>query len=283
MEATQILNTSLSYYDDYRTSLSNLQTMAALEIKGYIRQTIVGDQEVLYRVLSVLMTKWLQPNIPDSTKTAIPSIVRDLVQKNKNRALGDALNAKSVLSAADRAMLDANATSRKCFECWQSALENLSIATEDQTCQASRLTQLRELLHTEERKMLADSVCAKIMAFNRGTPPSLLDIGKLFAGNKDRVILVDWFTADVPVARDKLFMVTVVVAPGLQGPKIFQLEPYIARKIFDWVQKYIQGADPSKERQSSASYNDLKSLADLVQPLAEVSRPGDIVVFCPTT
>lgn len=283
LEATQNLTTSLSYYDDYRTSLSNLEAMAALEIKGYVRQTIVGDQEVLHRVISVLMTKWLQPNIADSTKTAMNSLVWDLVQKNKSRALGDALNAKTVLSAADRATLDVNTTSRKCFECWQSALENLSLATEDRSCQASRLTRLREILHTEERKMLADSICAKIMAFNRGTPPSLIDISKLFAGNKDRVILVDWFTADVPIAPDKLFMLTVTVAPELQSPMIFQLELGIAKRVNDWFQKYIQGADSAKQRQSPASYNDLKSLAGLVQPLAEVSQPGDIIVFCPTT
>jgi hypothetical protein len=108
-------------------------------------------------------------------------------------------------------------------------------------------------------------------------------MSNLFLGSKDRVILVDWFTADIPVATEKLFMVTNQICPEPQTPQIHYLELGIVRKIWDWNTKYLKGRNAAANRKSQFAYDELKQLAGLVEPLVEVSQPNDILVFCPTT
>jgi hypothetical protein len=279
------LRISLRYYEDYGAGLSSLRIMVALEVKSYIRQSIIGDQQLLQRISSVLMTKWLQRNIPNTTKQSILSCIWEIVQRNKNRALGDALSATISLSASDRATLSANAQSRKRFEDWRTALEKFSRALQDRNCEASKLTQLQRSLKAEEQRMSEDHFCAKILAFSKGGPLSMAEMGEVFAANqsKERVILVDWFTADVPAAFDKLFMVTLEVAPNLQSPVVLELELGIAGKILEWNRKYFQGNNAAQSRRQRAAHDELNLLAGVVQPLVTVSNPNDILVFCPTT
>ena len=283
--AMETLHLALRYYEDYRASLSSLRSIVALEVKSYIRQSIIGDQELLQRISSVLMTKWLQRNIPNNTKRSISSCIWEIVQRNKNRALGDALSATISLSASDRATLSANAQPRKCFEDWRTALEKFSRALQDRNCEASKFTQLQRSLKAEEQRMSEDPFCAKILAFSKGGPLSMAEMGEVFAANqsKERVILVDWFTANVPAAFDKLFIVTLEVAPNLQSPVVLELELGIAGKILEWNRRYIQGNNAAQSRRQRAAHDELSLLAGLVQPLVAVSNPNDILVFCPTT
>ena len=282
-QAMQTLNQALVYHDNFRTSFSVLKELPAMEIKASIRQGPVGDREILHRAISALMTKWQMRGISDDIKVCIASLVWDIVQKTKNRALNDALSSGNILSAGDRATVRANASSAECLKSWHDALKTLCLTLQAQDPKASEIAQARETIRIQEQKMLADPLCAKVIALSKGAPPSTSDMSKLFLGSKDRVILVDWFTADVPVAQDKLLMVTIQICPEPQTPQIHNLELGIARKIFDWNIKYLKERNATVNRKSQVAYDELKQLAGLVQPLAEISQPNDILVFCPTT
>ena len=282
-QAMGSLNYALVYYDNYRSSISVLKELPALEIKASIRTGIVGDQEVLHRAMSALMTKWVIRDIPDRVKSCITSLMWPIVQYTKNRALNDALSSSNMLSAGDRATIGANASSAECLRNWQDALEALCRAIQAVDPKASEIAHAREMVRIQELKMLSDPLCMKIIALSKGIPPSSSDISKLFSGSKEHVILVDWFTADVPDAPDKLFMITLKVCPELEPPQIHNLQLGIARKIFDWKNKYLEAPDAATNRKSLGAYNDLKELAGLVEPLANISQPNDILVFCPTT
>ena len=282
-QAMQNLNQALDYYNNFRISFSVLKRLPALEIKASIRQGPVGDHEVLHRALSALMTKWMNQGMPKNIRTCISSIVWDIVQMTKNKALNDALSSGSFVSASDRAAIESNRSSAEFFRTWQNALEALCLATQKEDPKASEIAQAQDTIRIEEQKMLADPLCAKVIALSKGVPPSTNDMSKLFSGNKERVILVDWFTADIPVAVHKLFMVTIEISPEPKPPQIHNLELGIAVKILNWNNKYLGAGNAAANRRSPTAYGELKQLAGLVNPLAEISQPNDILVFCPTT
>jgi hypothetical protein len=166
----QSLNQALAYYDNFRITFSALKELPALEIKASIREGPVGDHEVLHRAISALMTTWLIQGLSDNIKACITSLVWDLVQKTKNRALNDALSSANVLSAGDRATIGANAGSAECLKSWQNALETLCLAMQAQNPKASEIAQARETIRIQEQKMLADPLCAKVIALSKGAP-----------------------------------------------------------------------------------------------------------------
>ena len=282
-QAMRSLEHALVYYGNYRSSISVLEGLPALELKASIRTGIVGDQEVLHRAMSALMAKWVIRDIPDGFKSCVTNLMWPIVQHTKNRALNDALSSSKVLSAGDKATIGANPQSAECLRDWQDALEALCRALQIRHPKASEIAHAREMVRIQEQKMLADPLCMEVIALSKGIPPSSNDISKLFSGSKEHVILVDWFTADVPVAPDKLFMITLQVCPEPKPPQIHNLELGLARKISDWNSKYLIAPNAANNRKSQGAYNDLKQLAGLVEPLANISQPNDVLVFCPTT
>lgn len=94
------------------------------------------------------------------------------------------------------------------------------------------------------------------------------------------VVFVDWFATDIPGVSRALHMIIFRAAPEARSPVLFRLTRGIGPKTDRWVQEYL-GADSTKLFEQSA-YHHLQELEALVSPLAGLTEPGEILVFCPT-
>ena len=77
------------------------------------------------------------------------------------------------------------------------------------------------------------------------------------------VVFVDWFVTDIPGVSRALHMIIFRAAPEARSPVLFRLTPGIGPKTARWV-------------------HHLQELEALVSPLAGLTEPGEILVFCPT-
>jgi hypothetical protein len=167
---------------------------------------------------------------------------------------------------------------------WQSLLHDLSETKSSKPVDATAVALARKTLEAHEIRMQNYPLCAKVLALSKGQSASAMELKELFRTVSTGVLLVDWFVADiVGQVKDKLYMVILRVAPTLEPPEVHSLELGIAHKVQAWITRFLQQSDSANNRKQAASYQELKNLAGLVQPLAAAAKPGDIMVFCPTT
>jgi CHAT domain-containing protein len=106
------------------------------------------------------------------------------------------------------------------------------------------------------------------LAYRGAQSLGLQQLNDMFQGRTD-VVCVDW-----AVIHDTVFMLSV--RPG-EDPKIVELSIEF-KNVSSWMQTNLQAA---QLRQKTAN-DRFRKLDALVSPLSEISKEGELLVFCPT-
>lgn len=283
-ESKQFYDMAEAYCDELRSELSALGGLEALEAKISSRNALTGHQLFLHRATSILTTKCLKGLEDGETQKANRFMLWDLIQKSKNRALNDAVSLLNAVPKSDMQAIEADARSLDVFKKWRSDIKALYEAKSSPKLDPAAIALARKELHASEVEMKKDPKTAAALAVSKGHSVSCQDMQATFASiSAQGVLLVDWFIADVPPIAAKLHMIVLRVKPTQEAPRIYSLERGIAHIAQAWLMKYVTVPDSQQNLKIPSSYQDLKQLAGLVQPLATESSSNDLLVFCPTT
>ena len=282
LESERFYDEAESYYDSLRSELSALGGALALEAKERLRQSLAGNQRFVSRAINLLTAKCLSTADNAETRTATGHMLWSMIQRSKARSLNDALSHFNAISKRDMDTIGADPQSLALYREWEGHAKELHQAKLSQEVNPSAVAMAREGLTKCEEKLKKNPKTANALVINKGQSVSPQDMEKCFAAvSSHGLLLVDWFVADVaPVAR-KLHMIVLRIKPKLEPPQVFSLELGIAHKVRAWLMRFL--GESKKELGTPAAYPELQQLAGLVQPLAEASKPNDLLVFCPTT
>ena len=128
--------------------------------------------------------------------------------------------------------------------------------------------QLRADLADLRRRMNNTPSLYPALVYRGAQSLELQRLNDVFQGRTD-VVCVDW-----AIIHDTVFMLSV--RPG-EDPKIFELSIEF-KDVSSWMRTNLQAA---QLRQKTAN-DRLRKLDALVSPLGEISKEGELLVFCPT-
>ena len=103
-------------------------------------------------------------------------------------------------------------------------------------------------------------------------------MAELPENERSRLVLVDWFFAHTVEGRDLHLIVL-----RHQGPPVFhRVEKGALQKAEAWIKKYLSSDTSGNGDSFENAFKDAQEAAGLVKPLAALTHPGELLVFCPT-
>lgn len=203
-------------------------------------------------------------------------------QKSKARSLSDILGLGVFVPVDLMARIEQNDACRRLFQEERKLVEDSTAAPEIERFKRGR--QLEQL----QNKMRKQSVLAELINLREGVPitwDDFSDITRKEGWNRSSLatVFIDWVVTD--------FTVSMYVVKDNKEPILCQLA-ITTEQVQDWVSKHLNsGGDRKSRGQHDVSLSGLKDDIDsgplrdldaLVAPLAQLSNPEDLLVFCPT-
>ena len=188
------------------------------------------------------------------------------VQRSKARSLATSMGLEGVIPEV---LLRDVLASEKCRPMYEKM-----VSLQDQIMSAlphRRFALRHELdLHLEEMKK--DRLLREVCDLKDGMPLALSDVDRITAVAKVPIVLVDWYVVPDLFGEGTLLVLTAKAGrkPTVTTLDIMTIEP------ITWVTFYLDSS------MSQHRLKDTSSLHALVQPLLNLSDPGDILVFCPS-
>ena len=188
------------------------------------------------------------------------------VQRAEARSLATSMGQEGVIPET---LLKDILASEKCRPIYERmvSLQNQIVSAESHRRYALR----HELdLHLDEMKR--DQLLREVCDLKDGMPLTLADVERITLVAHTPLVLVDWYVVPDLFGDGTLLLLT---ARSGRVPTVTTLDIRTIEPI-DWVATYL---DSSMSQQRS---KDTGNLNALVQPLLDLSEPGDILVFCPS-
>ncbi|UPK89527.1 hypothetical protein LCI18_000462 [Fusarium solani-melongenae] len=179
------------------------------------------------------------------------------IQKAKARSISDILGLGINLPADLKAKLEKHAESAKMLE------EERSLVDE-----VSRTSAEKGLLVREQ------SLLKEILDFREGQPTTLTRLTELRSPQPEQNILfVDWF-----VMNGEFWMALASASNGISTFRL-SFKPEDAEK---WKESFLGHGPDGEHHLDKHDLEPLQRLSSLVKPLLERSKPGDVLIFCPS-
>jgi len=189
-------------------------------------------------------------------------------QKSKARGLTDALGIEARLPSGMLAEANQSSKASTLMEKENQLMSQIGIVGfEEKIRLRSELRELREAMRSEP-------ALYQIMHIRDGSSMTLAEIQMLGTELGPDVVFVDWIHV---VWRDSANLLMVLYRDGC-----FQQEEFLTLKHKDverWVHDQLDVARPLCD---SGATSNLDAMAGLIAPLERYTRPGDMLVLCPT-
>lgn len=204
----------------------------------------------------------------------------DWVQKAKARSLSDQLGVNSLVPAGLREQITQDPARRELLERAEALEKQIAMSTA-----AARLG-LRGELDAIERQMKQDALLSTMMDIKKGTPVTMNQLQELGHemekhSPKRGVKFIDW------VEHNGSFWL-LVLDPDSKGPILGQCG-ILPSQVSAWKREWLDGPVGVPPAFSEDDFYDeedpefsLRKLDPLVAPLRVFTKPGDLLVFCPT-
>ena len=274
-----------SYRDEIRSELSALPPEQALRNKSLSRSPLMGGtKDPLSRIVDLLVNEYLQERwiySIDSEKYALE--IWDQIQTRKSRALNDMASFNNQIPSQLLKTIEETPDTKDLYDNWRSQLGILSDTKTSNLSSPSAVDATRQKLKEYEELMKKNRLLMPVLELMKGKAATAASMAELFKGCPDGVVLIDYFIAHIGAVPNKLCMMIYRVAPDVLPPIAVQLEMNIGFGVEKWINTYLSGPNSRDKLSRPAAYQELKSLYGLIQPAVLHSKPGDLLVLCPTT
>ena len=190
------------------------------------------------------------------------------VQRSKARALAMAIGTSGTVPAALIEKVMASDQHRLLYE-EMSALEN-----QIKTVEPHNRFALRQELDSHIENMRKHRLLAEICDIREGKALSLPDLDMLHASAGSSFVLADWFYVRLN-AYDEDSILLLTAKPG-STPTVDVL-PLTPPKVTRWINNNLEGEFSDYTEKITSE------LEPLVQQLVNTTKPGDVLVFCPSS
>lgn len=186
------------------------------------------------------------------------------VQRSKARSLTTSMGLEG---AIPETLLKDVLASDKCRSMYE---KMVSLQSQIQSAQPHRRFALRHELDLHLAEMRKDKLLKEVCDLKNGMPLTLSDVDRITEVARTALVLVDWYVVPGLFEDSTLLLLT---AKAGRTPTVTTLNITTIAPI-NWVTYYLDG---SMSQQRSKDTSDLNAL---VQPLTDLTDPGDILVFC---
>lgn len=204
------------------------------------------------------------------------------VQKSKARSLSDLLGLGIFIPLELTKRIQQNSASRQLFEDEHRLAEELAAASDTERFN------IRIKLETHQKKMREHAILTELLDLRDGVPITQNDLlisDETQDQRNSKTVFVDWVATGSSLSM-------YIVKPG-EMPIVRKL-PVTIQSIDKWISNYLNTGNTISDSTSRGNplsglqeedeedEGPLRDLDILVAPLVEVSRPGDLLVLCPT-
>lgn len=263
-----------------RTEMSSIGGVDAQEVKKSWRETQFHNDAVLTEAVDHAKMDWFRTG-NWGMKRRQDRMVENMwnwIQRSKGRAIAEAvamsneLPKKVVTKATEK-------DDDHLLDSWQDLRKSIYRVVDDGLGMGEKYRKRNEL-EDLEKQMASVPELDEVVSLVNGKATTTTAMQSLMADlpedERSKIVLVDWFLAGTVDGRD-LHLITL----RHQGPPVFQrVEKGAMQKAEAWIQKYLSRGivDNSFEN----AFEDAQAAAGLVKPLAGLTKPGEILVLCPT-
>lgn len=283
---------SEKYFDDLRGGLSLLPGSLGLRMKGTSPTAgLMGNRKPLDRPIELLLDRYF--DIAESAVEVRQTLARDIwnyVQRIKERSLNDMLSLANQMPQRLMEEVSKDPDASRGWVEWQAELKQLEMKRQAGTkgkVSAPSVETARRLLRDCESRMMKNKVLARVLDLHRGSVASIEELAETLQGGPadEETVLVDWFTATKSKILSRLYIIVLIVGPESKKDPIhiFEVPAGTGPKSMNWVKNNLNVPEPNEVLAMPNAYSDLQSISGLVEPLAEVLRPRQRLVFCPCT
>ena len=264
----------------FRTEMSAIGGVDAQEIKKSWRETQFENDAVLTEAIDHAKMDWMRTGAWGMGKRQdwLLENMWNWVQKSKGRAIAEAVALSTELP---KMMVEKAAKKDKdnILRAWQDCRKAIYNVPADGPRMRERYEKRQELAELESR-MAAIPELDDIVALVNGRATTMANMQALLSefpeDERSQIVLIDWFIAWTVDGRDLHLIVL-----RDKGPPAFQrVEKGSKQKAEDWIQKYLAGGQEPNHFENACK--DAQEASGLVKPLATLTKPGEMLVFCPT-
>ena len=148
----------------------------------------------------------------------------------------------------------------------------VSLQSQILSAQSHRRFALRYELDLHLKEMKNHPLLKEVCDLKDGMPLTLSDLDRITGVANATLVLVDWYVVPDLFGEGTLLLLT---AKARRPPTVTTLD-ITTRAPIDWVTRHL---DSSMSQQRSKDTSDLNAL---VQPLIDLTEPGDVLVFSPS-
>ena len=269
-----------SLHGRFRTEMSAIGGIDAQEIKQSWRETQFHNDAVLTEAIDHATRDWYKTGAWGMKKRQ-DRVIEDMwnwIQRSKGRAIAEAVAMSNELP---KTMVE-KAAKKDCdhlLDSWQDLRKTIYDAADDVPGRAVKYQRRRELEDLETR-MATIPELDEIISIVNGKATTTTAMQSLMAElpeeERSKLVLVDWFFTNTVGGRDLHLIVL-----RHQGPPIFkQVEKGTMQKAEAWIQRYLTGMAPDDS--FGEAFKQAQAATGIVKPLATLTKPGELLVFCPT-
>lgn len=196
------------------------------------------------------------------------------VQRAKARSLAMTMGVSGIMPSTLRKEISASDKCRALYE------KMVSLQEQIQSVEPQQKFWLRRELDLHILEMRKEELLREVCDLWDGRPLTNSDLDRITAIAKTPVVLVDWIhVPDVFTGDGSLLLLT---AQSGRTPTVTTLETTIV-DVEKWIYNYLDSPYVQRDEQRGQSQKPTDDVSSLVQPLIARTRPGDMLVFCPTT
>lgn len=188
------------------------------------------------------------------------------VQRSKARSLATSMGLEGL---SPETLLQDVLASEECRPMYE---RMVALQSQIEAAQSHRRFALRHELDLHLKQMKRRPLLKEVLDLKEGMPLTLSDVDRITMVANTSLVLVDWYVAPDLFDEGTLLLLT---AKAGRTPTVTTLD-ITPRAPIDWV-TYCLDSSLSERRPK-----DTGDLNALVQPLIDLSDPGDILVFCPS-
>lgn len=281
LESLRSVDNWVSYYRAGLSWSSDLKSLQLGEIFTKKQQGLTLVKAWTFTQLAVsLLASDINDGDSDDENTR-----RDMwnwVQKSKARSLAEAMGLNSVDPRVQLKHTLAGSSGVALLQEEQSLLDAIEKSA------FHHRFHLRVQHRDLQAKMRKEPELKQVLDLRDGTPLELQELEQIQHAVGTPILFVDWFyvPSPLPSRQGRIFLIT---ARGGETPTTHNLS-ISPSDLAEWVSTYLtprpENEDDDVLRRHMTHPNCRKQrfpkLEALVQPLAALSRPGDLLVFCPT-
>ncbi|KIW17926.1 hypothetical protein PV08_05121 [Exophiala spinifera] len=263
-------------YEALRSELSVIGNINAQLLKARWRDTVTDGRQNVADAIFRARLEWMVGNAL-GMQPKVQAAAMNLwnwVQRSKARALTDGIASVETVPLDITSTVRESSNHQEMFERWTD-MTRRAAELRAATPNAPELYHLKNSLDQLEHQMQQIPALDSVLAFRYGRAVTLQQMRQCLAGLpesvRSKIVLIDWHF---------ILGQIIVLAVRHDGPvqvKALPPQPNLENLATQWVQKYLVD-----KLTPGSAFRELQGLNGLIAPITELSKPGDILVFCAT-